>query len=362
MGDLYFSLFVLALCIVVIVVIVVMVSVVDDILLYDIKEYLKGKKRKFFKPIVDFYNKIFGSIKTNNNKYKVILFQYFKENKIMCIGFVIVTFANFVLTVCIQKSLRDAFIGINVEWWGVITEIIVLVMVLGSIERSNNKKLRIADTECKLWEEVRINAKNNEKILFLIRRINKEGSSPKNLTKVVFDDQNYSLKNDYEINNLSDVEFKDCVFEDINFSDIKMQNANFNNCEFHNCEFRKTDFTNSKFHQCHIEFKENSTPLIGTIFEKARFNNCEIYYFNAEGSLNFETTVFEDTCFGAEYNFPDIDLSEFRRKNNDEIRILLCDEEIEEKEFYKRKDFIEAFELLGGKRYWMDYKGKLHDI
>lgn len=303
-----------------------------------IVEYVKGKIISYTKLVRDFYNK------RNDEAFVFInnILSYCYENRLVLFVVIIIAVFNagfiwFFNSLTPEDEEKLNWIaGTHIEIWGVIIEIIILVLVLGHAQKQRIKEQRIQDTKTKLWEELKRNTKENEQILFLIRRLNNEGSKPSKLDDLEFHSKKYDLKTNYDIKDLSHVEFFGCSFKGVSFANVKLENVIFSSCYFDNCSFNGCNLSNAIFDGCNMEFsdpneehdflsfldKDKTYEPLGSIdFNAAEFRYCIISNFFVDNSQNFETVKFVNTYVDENYKFPEGDLSDFKERNQDDFKI-----------------------------------------
>lgn len=200
------------------------------------------------------------------------------------------------------NSVNDFVAGIHVELFGILFDIVILVLLFNWISSIGDKKQRIERYENSIedfryWksEEAKYRIKGD------IKRLNKEGVTKINLMDIDISDSKITMIPN--INNTQDLSFSNIKLDEsrflnTNFSNLSMPNSTFNGAIDHHSKFIECGLLNGQFKNCHLQ---------GTNFSKAFLHSADFSGSTLTGNTNFNESILTH----AKFNDVTIDSAQF---------------------------------------------------
>jgi uncharacterized protein YjbI with pentapeptide repeats len=203
-------------------------------------------------------------------------------------------FGSFLFT---KFSNNDFWNGINIELFGIVFDVLILVLLFNWINQKGERKRRISSLHNEIddfrhWK--------SEQAKFLIRgrikRLNTEGVSAINLKYIDISNPLNELFQFSKINlngsgflqsNLSNLNMSESYLEKITDHYSDFSNSNFYKCNFKNSHFQGTNFKNSYFFSANFD---NTVITSSCDFSKSDIRN--ISFSNAKiESAKFDNAI-----------------------------------------------------------------------
>lgn len=228
-------------------------------------------------------NKLWDELTTNNVKLSVVM---------LLIAILVFCLISFFST----NSLEEFIQGIHVELFGILFDVVVLVLLFNWINSHGEKKQRINRYQEEIEDFRHWNSEEGKfRIRGNIKRLNKEGVSKIDLTFVNI--SNGNIQNSQQLD-FSGIKLDESRLLQSNLTNLRMPNSSFNGITDHYSKFIETGLLYAKFQNCHLQ---------GTDFTKAFLHGADF-----SGSVLTANTNFSNANIShAKFNNVKIDSAEF---------------------------------------------------